>query len=110
MMAKQCLFSPCVGKKEWKTCGPIGIQTIIDRSLERDDAIHIQLEALQASDGDKASVTCHKSCYSTYTSVSRNAADKRKSSWSQDSAEPPQRISRSQVSEFQFKRDCLFLW
>ena len=110
-MAKQCLFEPCFGKKkEWKTCGIVGIRTLISRNKERGDAIHIQLESLLASDGDSASVSCHKSCYSLYTSVSRNVSgsNKRKPSGLLSCEEPPERVSRSQVPEFVFKQDCLF--
>lgn len=108
-MAKHCIFEPCHGKKkELKTCGIAGIRTLIQRSQERDDALHVQLEDVLASDGDKASVTCHKSCYSSYTSVSRNDSGNKRKSDLGLSDEPPQRISRSQVSDFVFKRDCLF--
>ncbi len=55
-------------------------------------------------------MTCHKSCYSSYTSVSRYVCDsnKRKSSGLLSSDEPPRKVRRSQVPEFVFKRDCLF--
>ena len=95
--------------EEWKTCGFAGIRTLIHKSQERDDTIHLKLEALLASDGD-ATVSCHKSCYSKYTSVSRNvtASKKRKSGGLEHGDECHKRISRSQVPDFVFKRDCLF--
>ena len=110
-MAKHCLFEPCFGKtKEWKTCGIVGIETLIHKSQECDDVIHVQLGTLLTSNGDNPTVLCHKSCCSSYTSASRNVSStsKWKSGSSQHGDEPPQRISRFPVSDFMFKTDCLF--
>ena len=109
-MTKQCLFAPCfVKRKEWKRCGVIGIQTLIQRSLECDDALHVQLKSLLESEGDTASVSCHKSWYSSYTSESRNVSSSKKKSGSFACHDgPPQRASHSQVSVFVVNRDCLF--
>ena len=100
-MAMQCFFAPCQGKKnDFKKCGVEGIRTLIARSEGRGDEIHEKLQSILASDGENASVMCHKSCYSSYTSVSRHlllADTKRKSSGWPPSDEPPARISRSHV-------------
>jgi hypothetical protein len=72
IMTRYCLFEPCFTKrKEWKTSGIAWITTLIYKNQERDDAIGVQLEAILESNGDNASVSYHKSCNSSYTSVSR---------------------------------------
>ena len=107
-MASQCFFSPCPGRPhDIKKCGLAGIQTLINKSQEQGDGLHEKLQSI-ASGGDTAALMCHKSCYSSYTSVSRNIADiKRKSTQGPLSEEPPVRIRRSGVPEFISKRDCL---
>ena len=108
--AKQCLFVPCMGRKnDWRQCGSVGIRTLISRSLENDDNIHVQLQSVLYRDGEKATVTCHKSCYSTYTSKSQKRVDnKRKAGDGPQLDEPLQRIHRSHVPGFVFQRECLF--
>lgn len=81
MSGKKCLFAPCSGKdSDFKISGSKGIATLLNKSEELGDtAIHETLSNMIATDGaSSASVLCHKSCYSSYTSRSRNVS-KRKS-------------------------------
>ena len=91
----QCFFAPCRGKKkEFKNCREAGIRTLISRSQERGDGVHEKLQSILSLHGANASVMCHKSCYSSYTSVSRNVlGTKKKSSGWPLSDEPPARLS-----------------
>ena len=76
--AMTCFFAPCSGKnKDLNKCGVVGIQTLISKSQERDDSFLAELQSLLATSGDNASVTCHKTCYSSYTSTSRNLSRKK---------------------------------
>lgn len=107
-MSKSCLFAPCHGKGEWRNCKLAGMQTIIRRSKEKGASLHLDLEKLVDSLGENATVQCHKSCYSSYTSVSRNqktvGTSKRKASWGPESY----RVLKSQVKvDFVFNRDCV---
>ena len=109
MAANKCFFRPCNGKDDWKACGPAGINTIINRSNEKDDELYKQFS------DNTAAVVCHKSCYSSYTSLTRNTviSGKRKSVKGELECEPPNRLSRSMIAGqviniFDFKRDCMF--
>lgn len=79
MSGKKCLFAPCSGKDDdFKISGSKGITPLLIKSEElRDTAIHETLSNIIATDGaSSASVLCHKSCYSSYTSCSRNVSKK----------------------------------
>ena len=109
MAANKCFFRPCNGKDDWKTCGPAGINTIINRSKEKDDELYKQFS------DNTAAVVCQKSCYSSYTSLTRNTviSSKRKSVKGELECEPPNRLSRSMIAgqvinRFDFKLDCMF--
>ena len=97
-----CIFHPCQGKKnDLITSKEDGIATIRSVSLDKDDRIHELLE-------DKSSIWCHKSCYCSYTSKSRNITytpKKRKASVSS----PYERVLKSMVPQFSredFKSKC----
>ena len=107
------LRTPCSGKKkDLKKCGVVGIQTLISKSQERDDSFLAELQSLLATSGDNASVTCHKTCYSSYTSTSRNVSvtNKRKAGDLPHIDEPARRTTRSQLSDFIFKPACFVVW
>ena len=75
MSRNRCLFAPCNGKaSDIKTTGPKGIATLLHQSEELGDTTtHDTLSNIIASKGsDSATVLCHKSCYSSYTSTSRH--------------------------------------
>ena len=81
MSGKKCLFAPCSGKHgDFKISGSKGIATLLIKSEELGDtAIHENISNIIATDGaSSATVLCHKTCYSSYTSRSRNVT-KRKS-------------------------------
>ena len=103
-----CFFAPCSGKKkDLNKCGVVGIQTLISKIQERDDSFLAELQSLLATSGDNASVTCHQTCYSSYTSTSRNVSvtNKRKAGDLPHLDEPARRTTRSQLSDFIFKRE-----
>lgn len=105
MSGKKCLFAPCNGKdNDFKTSGSKGIPTLHNRSEELGDtAIHETLSNIIATHGAlSASVLCHKSCYSSYTSTSRNVTSQTQLS------QQGKRIFRSQVSAFEYSENCLF--
>ena len=107
---KQCLFAPCGGKAEWMKS--IAIQKIISCSKSKGDSYHEVLQQLNKSGGGDKDVTvwCHKGCYCSYTSESRNVSKTRKAP--KRSASHPlvcDRLLKSQVSTFSredFKTKC----
>lgn len=108
MSGKKCLFAPCSGKdSDFKISGSKGIATLLNKSSELGDtAIHETLSNIIATDGaSSASVLCHKSCYSSYTSCSRNVSKRKSDSFQ---SQPGKRIIRSQLSAFEYSKQCLF--
>ena len=104
-MSKRCFFaSSCKsGGGGWRVCHLVGIQTIIKRSKERNDNYH--LDKLVETEGDEATIDCHKSCVSCYVSVTRHSSQgkKRRSSSTSDT----HRVLRSRVtSTFIWRKHC----
>ena len=69
------------------------------------------MQAVLDLQGDQASIEMHKTCYCTYTSkehIKRLLAKKRKEGTSDSDGAPAARVRRSQVTDFQFKTQCLF--
>ena len=72
-MSKQSFFAPsCKGGGGWRVCHLVGIQTIIKRSKERNDNYDLELDKLVETEGDGATIDCHKSRVSSYVSVTRH--------------------------------------
>lgn len=112
MASGTCFLSPCSGKGPCQTFKVQGINTLLERSKQRgDEDVHDKLKATLVSQGDGASVDCHKNCYCTYTStkeVAKTLAKKRKDDCCGSESEPPIcKVRRSQVPEFQFDKHCL---
>ena len=68
------------------------------------------LQAILNTQGEHASVELHKSCYCSYTSKEhvKKFVTKRKAESVCSDETPTVRIRRSQVIDFDFKRQCLF--
>ena len=98
-----CFFKCTITSKELLTAGPARIKTVINCSKRRGDGLHVLLDWLE-------SIRCHKTCVSTYTSEHHmrrfEAAKKKPSSSVEDPS--PKKLKRSQVSSFEFKKNCLF--
>ena len=110
-MSKRCFFAPSCkgGGGGWRVCHLVGIQTIIKRSKERNDNYHLELDKLFATEGDGATIDCHKSCVSSYVSVTRHSSQgkKRRSS----STSHTHRVLKSQVtSTFIWKKTLFSVW
>jgi hypothetical protein len=111
----QCIFMPCSGK-DWKKCKKKGLETIIRISKDKGDRYHgaIQDKISRASETDSdLFLWCHKSCYSTYTSSSRNdyspAPPKKGKKRPASCPAPGERLLKSQVPSFtrdDFKSKC----
>ena len=110
-LSSKCLLPSCSNSGSLKTFKIQAVKKLIECSVERgDDKTSAILGAILNTQGDKASVELHKSCYCSYTSKEhvKKFVMKRKAE-SVCSDEPPTaRIRRSQVIEFDFKRQCLF--
>ena len=108
----KCLLPNCSGCGSLQLFKVRGIKKLIDCATERhDDKIRTTLQSTIDSQGEQASVELHKSCYCSYTSKDhiRKVVLKKKLDVSIDSDEPPSaRTRRSQVHEFDFKKQCLF--
>ena len=94
-MASQCIFAPCTGsdsKSNWKASYKTGIETITNKRLEIADGLHEKLEGM-------SQCRSHKSCYSSYTSRSRNIPSTSSSSsvGSSFSDNSSKRLSRSDI-------------
>lgn len=70
-----------------------------------------KLKSILKSQGEQASVNLHKNCYCSYTSkehIKRYLFRKRKASQADITEASIARVGRSQVSDFEFKKLCLF--
>ena len=111
MASGMCLLPGCHEKGSHNTVRIQGIHTLIQRSTERgDDDVCIQLQTVLDTQGDNASIGCHKTCYCVYTSkhnVAKYVAKKRKEGFPMSESEPQtSRIRRSQLPTFDFKKHC----
>ena len=95
----KCLFSPCNGKGKLQTFKSVAVQKIISTSKAKCDDL---FAALPSSE-----ILAHKSCYCSYTSKTRNAAQKKRKGALGD-AGSCKRMLKSSCGDFQFKRDCIF--
>ena len=69
---KKCIFEPCSGKKaDLNKYKQSAIETIKTISRSKGDNIHDLID-------QETLIWCHKSCYCSYTSTTRNAPKKRK--------------------------------
>ena len=108
----ECLLPKC------KKSGPLqqfklrGVKKLLDCAVERnDDDIRNKIQTILDSQGEDASVELHKSCYCSFTSKDHvnKLVSKKRVDHSTDSDEPPiARTRLSQVTQFDFKKQCLF--
>ncbi|KAG0727209.1 hypothetical protein GWK47_035120 [Chionoecetes opilio] len=104
---EDCFFTGH-GCKAGGECGNINPLRIIKASKDRDDTLHIELEKKLRLNPDMK-VKCHKSCVSTYTSRHHiQRSRKRHGQTERSFSEPLTRKRRSDPSEFEFKKHCLF--
>ena len=105
-----CLFAPCKSTRnstKWRNLGHAGLQTIVKRSKEKGDGLHLDI-ALKLSTQPPQQLRCHASCGASYTSKDhkgRETTKKRRNDTAEN--EPPMRRRRSQLSGFDFKCHCL---
>lgn len=101
----------CNDKGCYKTFRAQGINTLIERSKERGDDVHVKLQAIVNAHGDDAFIECHKTCYCSYTSkqnIAKYLSKKRKEDFATSGIEPcASRVRRSQLPSFQFNKHCL---
>jgi len=88
------------------------VNKLIQCAAERhDDETRDKLLTILNSQGEHASVELHKNCYCSFTSKDhiKKLVTKKRKDGSIDSDETPvSRIRRSQVTDFNFKKQCLF--
>ncbi len=109
----RCLLPSCssTSSGSLKTFKIQAFKKLLECAVERgDDETLDKLQTIFNSHGEQATVVLHKSCYCSYTSkehVKKFVLKRKAESVSSD--EPPTaRIRRSQVKEFDFKKQCLF--
>ena len=111
MASGTCMIRLCNVNGSHQTFRVQGINKLIQCSKERGDIIHIELQTILDSQGELASVECHKTCYCTYTSnnnVTKHIARKQKQGFSVSESEPQTtRVRRSELPTFQFNKHCL---
>lgn len=107
-----CLLSNCSEGNSLQLFKVCGIKKLIDCSTERhDDKFRSALQATIYSQGDRASVGRHEICFCSYTSKDhvRKVVARKTLHGLIDSDEPPTACTRrSEVKEFNFKKQCLF--
>ncbi|MCG7883058.1 MAG: hypothetical protein JAY96_15870 [Candidatus Thiodiazotropha endolucinida] len=85
---------------------------MIECALQRqDDELRSAVQAILDTQGENASMEMHKNCYCSYTSkvhIKRYLAKKRKEDRADSDDAPAARMRRSQVTDFEFKTQCLF--
>lgn len=110
--AAKCILSTCSVTGPLTTFKKPGLLKAIDCAIQRqDEETRSALQSILDTKGDQASVEVHKSCYCSYTSkthIERCIRKKRKGDIEGSSGAPPVRIRRSQVTDFEFKTQCLF--
>jgi len=101
----------CKSSEKLSSSGPDRILKIINASKERGDELHIELQQ-KLSEDDNLTVTCHRSCVSSYTSTSHIKRYLKRQGQAQEQPsieEPPQkRARRSQLPLFHFREHCIF--
>ena len=110
---EKCLLPTCSKSGPLTTFKLPAVKKLIDCATERqDDETRRRMQSILDSKGEQASVELHKNCYCSFTSknnVQRCVARKRKAGLRDNDEAPVPRIRRSQVIEFDFKEQCLFL-
>ena len=109
----KCLLPTCSKSGRLSIFKLQAVKKLIECAVERHDLeIRDKMQGILNSQGEQASVQLHKNCYCSYTSkdhIKKLASRKRKATPAPDITEPPiARVRRSQVSEFDFKKHCLF--
>ena len=90
-----CLFSPCKSTSKFQKIGVEGLKTIIQRSKEKGDGLHMYNEAKLATESP-LQLRCHGSCRATYTSKDHRARESSKKRKAEaDESDPPVRHLRS---------------
>jgi len=109
-MERCCIFCKENGnKKELSVAGTDRIQTIIESSKWRSDALHEDLASRLLAE-KHLEVLCHRDCVSTYTSKSHMKRHLNKLSALKGSEETSaeKRLWRSGSTTFNFRQHCLF--
>ena len=110
-LSGRCLLQSCSKSRSLKTFKIQAIKKLIECAVERGgDETSNNLQAILNTQGEQASVELHKSCYCSYTSKEhvKKFVTKRKAESVCSDETPTVRIRRSQVIDFDFKRQCLF--
>ena len=108
----KCLLSTCSKSGPLQTFKLQAVKKIIESSILRhDDETRNRMQAIFDSQGEQASVELHKNCYCSFTSkdhIKKLVAKKRKDGLIESDDAPVARMRRSQVIDFDFKKQCLF--
>jgi len=109
-MERCCIFCKENGsKKEISVAGTDRIQTIIESSKRRSDALHKDLASRLLAE-KHLEVLCHRDCVSTYTSKSDIKIHRKNLSALKGSEETSaeKRLRRSRSTTFNFRQHCIF--
>ena len=103
-----CIFKCDKTEELTSICGPKRIRTIICASKRRKDNFHSELES-KLHENPELTVSCHRSCVSSYTSAQHIARCARKQSLSESSIQRRTALKRrSELGKFEFKEHCIF--
>ncbi len=109
---RQCVLPNCSRSGPLTVFKICGILKLIACAIElHDDETRQSMQSILDSEEDNASVELHKGCYCSFTSKNHveNLRRKKKLQGSEESDDTPaSRTRRSQVSQFDFKKHCLF--
>ena len=107
-----CLLPTCSKSGQLNTFKLQAVNKLIESATDRhDDATRIRIQAVLDSEGEQATVELHKGCYCSFTSkthIKQLVAKKRKDDSIDIDEVPVSRIRRSQVEDFDIKKQCLF--
>ena len=94
----KCIFSSCNAKGALPRFKTVAVQKIVDTSKQKRDELYTTLT--------ESDILAHKSCYCSYTSMSRNKEQiKRKDRGAHIGV--CKRLLKYECSAFEFKRRCL---
>ena len=109
---RKCSLTACSSSWPLQTYKKQGILKVIECALQRkDDDMQTRMQTILDSQGEQSLIEMHKNCYCSYTSkehIKRLLGKKRKEGRVDIDDAPAARMRRSQVTDFDFKSQCLF--
>ena len=109
---RKCSLSTCSNSGPLQTYKKQGILKLIECAFQRkDDEMQTGMQEVLDLHGEQSSIEMHTNCYCSYTSkehIKRYLRKKRKEGSVDSDDAPATRMRRSQVTDFDFRTQCLF--